>query len=618
MTVRFLKSNLVRGFCRAILGFLPLSMSLPVAAAEGQGDAAVASTAASSDWQVRALEEIVAREYEVTWQAEVPLAGLRGAWQAPNRAHNLRTYFTESGIHVVPREEREASWEWGLELLRFGRPGQETAVRADQEPSAQEQSLLPRGRSAARRNRLDRDWGSISEWYVNDARGLEQGFTLFSPPPRAARAEGSAKRAPQKAGEVHIDMLLTGTLDPSFSTDGQAIDFRAPGGAIVLRYAGLKVVDARGRELTARMEGFAAPGVRGIRLAFDDTDAVYPVTVDPLATTPAWTAESNQASAEFGCSVATAGDVNGDGYSDVIVGARLYDNGQTDEGRAFVYHGSAFRPGGQFRLERGEQPGRRAFRRLGHDGGRRQRRRLLRRHRRRFELRQRSDRRRTGPRLSGFGLRSRHDPRLDRRERPGKRGVRRLGDDGGGRQRRRLLRRHRRCPALRQRPGRRRAGVRLSRLRVGPHHEPRLDGRERPGGRQFRPLGRYGRGRRRRRLLRRDRRRLHVRQRPGRRGTGLRLSRLRLRPGPDALLERRERSGEAPSSALSVATAGDVNGDGYSDIVVGANGYDNGQADEGRAYVYLGSASGLATAAAWTAERNQASATFGICGRDGG
>ena len=37
----------------------------------------------------------------------------------------------------------------------------------------------------------------------------------------------------------------------------------------------------------------------------------------------------------------TAGDVNGDGYSDVIVGARKYDNGQTDEGRAFVYHGSA-------------------------------------------------------------------------------------------------------------------------------------------------------------------------------------------------------------------------------------------------------------------------------------
>jgi hypothetical protein len=60
-----------------------------------------------------------------------------------------------------------------------------------------------------------------------------------------------------------------------------------------------------------------------------------------LATTAAWTAEGNQDFADFGFSVATAGDVNGDGFSDVIVGARTYDNGEANEGRAFVYHGSA-------------------------------------------------------------------------------------------------------------------------------------------------------------------------------------------------------------------------------------------------------------------------------------
>src|SRR5206468_1844262 len=60
-----------------------------------------------------------------------------------------------------------------------------------------------------------------------------------------------------------------------------------------------------------------------------------------LATSPAWTAESNQANAQFGSAVATAGDVNGDGYADVIVGASLFDNGETYEGRAFVYLGSA-------------------------------------------------------------------------------------------------------------------------------------------------------------------------------------------------------------------------------------------------------------------------------------
>jgi len=52
--------------------------------------------------------------------------------------------------------------------------------------------------------------------------------------------------------------------------------------------------------------------------------------------------DANQADARFGISVASAGDVNGDGYSDVIIGAHNYDDGaNSSEGRAFVYHGSA-------------------------------------------------------------------------------------------------------------------------------------------------------------------------------------------------------------------------------------------------------------------------------------
>src|SRR5262245_57877604 len=53
----------------------------------------------------------------------------------------------------------------------------------------------------------------------------------------------------------------------------------------------------------------------------------------------AWRAEGDQIRAKFGSAVATAGDLNGDGYEDVIVGAFVYGNG--DEGRAFVYFGSS-------------------------------------------------------------------------------------------------------------------------------------------------------------------------------------------------------------------------------------------------------------------------------------
>jgi hypothetical protein len=51
--------------------------------------------------------------------------------------------------------------------------------------------------------------------------------------------------------------------------------------------------------------------------------------------------ESNQAGAWFGHHVASAGDVNGDGYDDVIVSAYLYDAGETDEGAVFIFLGSA-------------------------------------------------------------------------------------------------------------------------------------------------------------------------------------------------------------------------------------------------------------------------------------
>ena len=53
---------------------------------------------------------------------------------------------------------------------------------------------------------------------------------------------------------------------------------------------------------------------------------------------------------------------------------------------------------------------------------------------------------------------------------------------------------------------------------------------------------------------------------------------------------------------VSVAGAGDVNGDGYADVIVGADGYSEPfSRNRGRAYVYHGSPSGLSASAAFTA-----------------
>jgi hypothetical protein len=52
----------------------------------------------------------------------------------------------------------------------------------------------------------------------------------------------------------------------------------------------------------------------------------------------------DQAYGYFGASVASAGDVNGDGFADLIVGADEQNNPETDEGTAYVYFGSASGP----------------------------------------------------------------------------------------------------------------------------------------------------------------------------------------------------------------------------------------------------------------------------------
>jgi hypothetical protein len=60
-----------------------------------------------------------------------------------------------------------------------------------------------------------------------------------------------------------------------------------------------------------------------------------------LGTTLNWAIGSDLKGSRFGAAVSSAGDVNGDGFADVVVGAYRYNNGQPEEGRVFLYHGSA-------------------------------------------------------------------------------------------------------------------------------------------------------------------------------------------------------------------------------------------------------------------------------------
>ncbi len=68
---------------------------------------------------------------------------------------------------------------------------------------------------------------------------------------------------------------------------------------------------------------------------------LYRGNASGLEDTASWVAYGEQAYALFGYSVSNAGDVNDDGYDDVMVGAYQQDSLKSDAGRAYVFHGGS-------------------------------------------------------------------------------------------------------------------------------------------------------------------------------------------------------------------------------------------------------------------------------------
>lgn len=286
-----------------ILG--PFTLAAMVALSSPAG-AASTEPEVPEGWLPAAIEGIKAREYQFSPQPD-------GTWSAPNRAHNFRSFVSEEGWRLVPRVQSGEPWELRLQLVGVGRGATMTA------PGAL--------RLSAAGNRLELVRELVTEWYVNEPRGVKQGFTIPS-----SVGVGT--------GELLLELHVGGEVLAQASPDGRQVLFNTRGGQVALRYAELAVLDARGVELPSRFECEADR----LRIVIDDRAATYPLDVDPLATSVDWIGEMNQAGAEFGTSVASAGDVDMDGFAEVIIGADEFDNGEISEGMAFVFYSGATGP----------------------------------------------------------------------------------------------------------------------------------------------------------------------------------------------------------------------------------------------------------------------------------
>jgi FG-GAP repeat len=246
-----------------------------------------------------------------------------GSLVAPNGAQHIRVRFSNDAVRIETLSAASRQWTMSLRLARFGREG--SLAGALEVPPV------------ADADRVEYRRGELTEWYVNEARGLEQGFTI------ARRPAGE-----RTAGPLVLDLRVSGDLHAVFGADGQGIEFvdKSAKGVrpdALLRYGSVRAVDAAGREIESRLRVVDA----GLQIEIQDQDADYPLTVDPLMQGPAWQAQGDEdcvfsgGCEDLGFSVASAGDVNADGYADVLIGVPGFNSPGTQQGAAFLYLGSS-------------------------------------------------------------------------------------------------------------------------------------------------------------------------------------------------------------------------------------------------------------------------------------
>lgn len=237
-------------------------------------------------------------------------------WEFINPTNSFRSYISQEKGWTLTSFDK--SWSWRYLFGGIERSGKKILESKNLGISSQ-------GAKVSIQRAAD-----VEEWYENSLLGIEQGFTISEKP----AGEGSLVLS----GEVVMENL-------SVKEASKNTIRLAKKDNVVFEYSHLSVLDAEGKELSAELEfSEIKNGKYGLKIIVDDSSAKYPIIIDPLSSVPDWMgyAPSSQQNGYYGKSVYNNGDINGDGYYDVLVGAYNYTYGQTGEGALFVYYGSEY------------------------------------------------------------------------------------------------------------------------------------------------------------------------------------------------------------------------------------------------------------------------------------
>ena len=228
-------------------------------------------------------------------------------YQARNFRQQWLTRFDGQGFTVTPDHKE---WTWGLQLRSYGHTGKKIALNAP-------------AKMRTDKNRIVYQRGVVEEWYINDNKGLEQGFTI--------------QKSPAGSGELRLELEIRGGLKAKVEVGGTQVSF-AKAEVDVLRFGALRAWDAEGRKLNTRFEADGG----NIQLVVQDTEARYPITIDPIAQQAYLKASNTGSSDFFGNAVAISGDTlvvsaPGEASNATGVNGSQSDNSLLGSGAAYVF-----------------------------------------------------------------------------------------------------------------------------------------------------------------------------------------------------------------------------------------------------------------------------------------